>query len=129
MPPAPAATCVTALVSALSKLPGIGPRSAERLALHVVQTDAGFVKQLAEALVAARERIQSCQNCGGLTEEQPCAICADPRRDPKAQRFEKLGYLEVLSRDLKVMDASAISLARVLRGSLSPLITASPSRA
>ena len=63
------------------RLPGIGPRSAERLALYIVQTDAGFVKQLAAALVAARERIQSCQNCGGLTEEQPGAICADPRRD------------------------------------------------
>lgn len=64
-------TLVTALVSALSKLPGIGPRSAERLALHIVQTDAGFVKQLAEALVAARERIQSCQNCGASPRSSP----------------------------------------------------------
>ena len=69
------------LIAALNKLPGIGPRSAERLALHLVQTEVGAVKQLAEALVTARERIQFCQTCGALTERQPCAICDSPRRD------------------------------------------------
>ena len=69
------------LIAALNKLPGIGPRSAERLALYLVQTDVGAVKQLAEALVTARERIQFCQKCGALTERQPCAICDSPRRD------------------------------------------------
>ena len=69
------------LIAALNKLPGIGPRSAERLALYLVQTDVGAVKQLAEALVTARERIQFCQTCGALTERQPCAICDSPRRD------------------------------------------------
>ena len=69
------------LIAALNKLPGIGPRSAERLALHLVQTEVGAVKQLAEALVTARERIQFCQMCGALTERQPCAICDSPRRD------------------------------------------------
>ncbi len=69
------------LIAALNKLPGIGPRSAERLALYLVQTDVGAVKQLAEALVTARERIQFCETCGALTERQPCAICDSPRRD------------------------------------------------
>lgn len=69
------------LVAALAKLPGIGPRSAERLALHLVQTDAPVVQQLAQAILTARERIQSCQTCGALTERQPCAICDDTRRD------------------------------------------------
>ena len=69
------------LIAALNKLPGIGPRSAERLALHLVQTDSGAVKQLADALVSAREQIQFCQTCGALTERQPCAICDSPRRD------------------------------------------------
>jgi recombination protein RecR len=73
---------ITALVAALGKLPGIGPRSAERLALHLVQSEAGTVKQLAEALVNARERIHLCEICGALTERQPCAICDDARRDP-----------------------------------------------
>ena len=72
---------VAALIGVLGKLPGIGPRSAERLALHLVQSEAGEVKQLAEALVNARERIKTCKICGALTEQQPCGICADDRRD------------------------------------------------
>lgn len=72
---------ITALIAALSKLPGIGPRSAERIALHLVQTEAGVVKQLAEVILLARERIQFCTTCGALTEESPCAICDDPRRE------------------------------------------------
>ena len=70
------------LTAALSRLPGIGPRSAERLALHLVQSDPAAVRLLADSLVAARERIQTCPNCGALTETIPCGICADSRRDP-----------------------------------------------
>ena len=69
------------LLAALGKLPGIGPRSAERIALHLVQGDTGSVKQLAQAIVSARERIRPCPTCGGLTEEVPCGICSDTRRD------------------------------------------------
>lgn len=69
------------LKAALGKLPGIGPRSAERLALHIVQADAPAVRQLADLLVGARERVRACSRCGALTEADPCAICADPRRD------------------------------------------------
>jgi recombination protein RecR len=72
---------ITALVAALSKLPGVGPRSAERIALHMVQAEAGTVKQLAAAILAARERIVFCPVCGALTEATPCAICMDSRRD------------------------------------------------
>ena len=72
---------IATLIAALHKLPGIGPRSAERLALHLVQTDAEAVKQLAQALLDARERVQLCGTCGALTERQPCALCDDPRRD------------------------------------------------
>ncbi len=72
---------ITALIAALSKLPGIGPRSAERIALHLVQTESGVVKQLAEVILLARERIQFCTTCGALTEKSPCAICDDARRD------------------------------------------------
>ena len=67
---------ITALTVALSKLPGIGPRSAERVALHIVQTDSATVKNL-----AARERIRFCEICGALTEKSPCPICDDSRRD------------------------------------------------
>ena len=72
---------IAALISALSKLPGIGPRSAERIALHLVQAEAGAVKKLAESLLDARERVQFCEVCGALTEKSPCAICTDSRRD------------------------------------------------
>lgn len=69
------------LLAALNTLPGIGPRSAERLALHIVQAESGSARQLAEAVLHARERIRSCSTCGGLTEAVPCAICADSKRD------------------------------------------------
>lgn len=72
---------IAALIGALSTLPGIGPRSAERIALHLVQTESGVVKQLAEAILNARERVRSCEICGALTEQSPCPICGDPRRD------------------------------------------------
>jgi recombination protein RecR len=72
---------VLTLIAALGKLPGIGPRSAERIALHLVQSDAAGVRQIAEAMTAARERIHLCSVCGALTEKDPCAICDDPRRD------------------------------------------------
>ncbi len=72
---------ITTLIAALGKLPGVGPRSAERIALHLVQTESGVVKNLAEAIVTARERIQFCATCGALTEKSPCSTCEDPRRD------------------------------------------------
>jgi recombination protein RecR len=72
---------VASLVAALNKLPGIGPRSAERIALHLVQTESGSVKQLAETILTARERVKLCEVCGSLTENSPCNICSDPRRD------------------------------------------------
>jgi recombination protein RecR len=72
---------IAALISALAKLPGIGPRSAERIALHLVQAESDAVKQLAETLLTARERVRFCEVCGALTEKSPCALCTDPRRD------------------------------------------------
>ena len=72
---------INSLIGALSKLPGIGPRSAERIALHLVQAEPGTVKQLAEAILNARDRVRFCEVCGALTETSPCALCQDPRRD------------------------------------------------
>jgi recombination protein RecR len=69
------------LTTELAHLPGIGPRSAERIALYMVQADPAAMRRLAETIVAARERIHPCQTCGALTEQQPCAICGDSRRD------------------------------------------------
>jgi recombination protein RecR len=72
---------ITSLVAALNRLPGIGPRSAERIALHLVQSDRTDAKQLADTIIRARERIQLCTTCGALTESSPCEICNDSRRD------------------------------------------------
>jgi recombination protein RecR len=72
---------ITALIAALAKLPGVGPRSAERIALHLVQTESAAVKQLAEIILNAREKIKFCDVCGALTEKSPCSICEDSRRD------------------------------------------------
>jgi recombination protein RecR len=72
---------ISNLIAALSKLPGVGPRSAERIALHLVQTEAGAVKLLAQAIVEARDRVRFCDICGALTEKPICDICADTRRE------------------------------------------------
>jgi recombination protein RecR len=72
---------ITVLIAALNKLPGVGPRSAERMALHLVQSDSAAVRQLADAMLLARGKIQFCTTCGALTEKSPCPICADSRRD------------------------------------------------
>ncbi len=72
---------ITALIATLSKLPGVGPRSAERIALHLVQTDPAVVKLLAETMRQAREHIRFCETCGALTEKSPCSTCTDTRRD------------------------------------------------
>lgn len=72
---------LVALIGHLKQLPGIGPRSAERLALHLAQTDAHSVEALAETMVKARSSIQWCEVCGAMTQSQPCMICQDPRRD------------------------------------------------
>lgn len=72
---------ITNLIAALSKLPGVGPRSAERLALHLVQTEPGRVRHLAQSILEARERVRACSVCGALTEADPCGFCTDDRRD------------------------------------------------
>ena len=72
---------IITLIAALSKLPGVGPRSAERIALHLVQTDTSSVQHLAEAILSARQKIKFCEICGSLTEQSPCSICTDLRRD------------------------------------------------
>lgn len=72
---------IARLQDELSKLPGIGPRSAERLALHVVQTEPASIRRLAEALTTARDKVHLCGICGALTEKTPCPICSNTSRD------------------------------------------------
>jgi len=70
------------LIAALEKLPGIGKRSAERMAFALVQNRDGLARRLADALLAADEQVATCSRCGGITvtKEDPCALCTDGRR-------------------------------------------------
>jgi recombination protein RecR len=108
---------IVSLVAALAKLPGIGPRSAERIALHLVQAESGSVKQLADAMIHARERVRFCEICGALTEKSPCGICVDPRRDAS--------LVGVVERAVDILSLEKSSTYRgkyhVLGGKISPL--------
>ncbi|MGC2942839.1 recombination mediator RecR [Brevibacterium sp. FAM 24638] len=69
------------LVEEFGKLPGIGPKSAQRLAFHILQTDAQDVSALAQALTDVKKRVRFCEICGNVSEEDECTVCQDPRRD------------------------------------------------
>lgn len=73
---------IEALITELSRLPGIGRKTAQRLTFHLLAQRPEQVGALARALDAVAERVRPGEICGNLTEEQPCAVCSDPRRDP-----------------------------------------------
>ena len=110
-------SAIEELVTELARLPGIGRKTAQRLAFHLLQQPAAQIGRLARALDAVAERVRPCETCGNLTEEQPCAICRDPRRDA--------GLLCVVEEAsaVAVVDRSTEFRGRyhVLGGRLSPL--------
>lgn len=69
------------LISELSRLPGIGPRTATRLAYHLLKVSAEQARRLAEAVVDVKEKLFHCSLCNSITAVEPCAICVDPERD------------------------------------------------
>lgn len=69
------------LIAQLEKLPGVGPKSAQRLAFHILRTPADDVRRLSESLIKARESLRLCEICQNVSEGQTCEICSDPRRD------------------------------------------------
>ncbi len=69
------------LIDELGRLPGIGPKSAQRIAFHLLAADAADVRRLAAVLVEVKERVRFCRVCGNVAEEDECRICRDPRRD------------------------------------------------
>jgi recombination protein RecR len=73
---------VQELIDELGRLPGIGPKSAQRIAFHIVQTQSFDVTRLSEVLRDVRDKVRFCDICGNVTEEATCAICRDPRRSP-----------------------------------------------
>jgi recombination protein RecR len=108
---------IAALIAGLTRLPGIGRRSAERIALHLVQADPAQSTELAAAITQARAAIHCCTACGALTERSPCAWCADPRRDGS--------LLCVVERAVDVLSVEKAGAYRgrfhVLGGRISPL--------
>jgi recombination protein RecR len=110
-------SAIDALITELARLPGIGRKTAQRLTFHLLQQPSEQAGRLAAALVAVSERVRPCAECGNLTEEQPCAICQDPRRDGAL-----LCVVEEAS-TVQVVDRSTDFRGRyhVLGGRLSPL--------
>ncbi|MYE46690.1 MAG: recombination protein RecR, partial [Chloroflexi bacterium] len=72
---------ISRLVEAFRRLPGIGPKSAQRLAYHVLRSPAGEARDLAEALIEVKERTVFCSRCQQISDGDPCPICLDGQRD------------------------------------------------
>ena len=73
---------VQELIDELGRLPGVGPKSAQRLAFHILEADPQDMKRLVDAITTVKERVKFCTVCGNVTEQEMCNICRDPRRDP-----------------------------------------------
>ncbi len=108
---------IETLIQLLAKLPGLGPRSARRAALHLIKKKDQLLYPLAQAATEAAEKVSECQVCGNVDTASPCTICTDPRRDTNTiVVVEDVSDLWALER------AKAVnSLYHVLGGTLSPL--------
>ena len=69
------------LIDALGRLPGIGPKSAQRIAFHILQAEPEIAAALVDSIRTVKERVKFCTTCGNVSEEEECRICRDPRRD------------------------------------------------
>ncbi|WP_298758264.1 recombination mediator RecR [uncultured Nocardioides sp.] len=70
------------LIDELGRLPGVGPKSAQRIAFHLLQADPVDVRRLADVLIEVKAKVQFCSICFNVSEDEQCRICRDPRRDP-----------------------------------------------
>ena len=105
------------LIDALRCLPGVGPKSAQRMALHMLERNRQGGMRLSMALATAAQQVRRCQRCRNLTEQDQCAICANPRRDEK-----RVCVVETPA-DLFAIESSGSyrGLYFVLMGHLSPI--------
>lgn len=105
------------LIQSLSRLPGVGKKSAMRLAYHLLKADEAYVQGLVSGIATVRERIRPCTICGAYTEDPICSVCSDPRRNK--------GLICVVEQpqDVDVMESSLEfdGLYHVLNGVLAPL--------
>ncbi len=70
------------LIDELGRLPGVGPKSAQRIAFHILNADPADARRLADAIVRVKDRIRPCRRCFNFSQDEECRICVDPRRDP-----------------------------------------------
>lgn len=94
------------LIDELGRLPGVGPKSAQRIAFHILQTEPTDVRRLAHALLEVKDKVRFCATCGNVAQEDLCNICRDPRRD-----------LSVICVVEEPKDVVAIERTREFRGS------------
>ena len=113
----PLPSSLTRLKEEFAKLPGIGPRSAERLAFHILKSDRDSAMALAQAIREVKDLVRHCRTCYNLTEQDPCAICANPRRD-QTQIF-----VVEQPKDLLLLEATGLvrGVYHVLLGHIAPL--------
>ena len=110
-------TVLDSLIQDLSKLPGIGKKSALRIAYYLLQGDSNYVHRLSESIGRLKERIHPCSICGNYTEGDPCPVCADPNRDTST-----ICVVEQ-AQDVAVLEATKEfrGLYHVLSGVISPI--------
>jgi len=107
---------VSKLIEEFSKLPGIGPKTASRLTFYLLSKSPKDVESLGEAVAGLRKNLKYCENCFNITEESPCAICNDPKRDQKTVMIVE----EPL--DIVAMEKTGFSgIYHVLGGVISPI--------
>jgi len=108
---------VTRLVEALRKLPGVGPKSAQRMAMHILRSGAGFADELAGRIREVGRGTRFCSRCRNISASDPCSICSNPRRDPKI-----VCVVEEPADTAAIEKTGAFQgLYHVLHGALSPM--------
>ncbi len=110
-------TSLDTLIKDLSRLPGVGPKSATRLAYYLLKSDPSYNRNLADEIATIQERIKPCSVCGNYTETDPCSICGDPNRD------QAIICVVEEPQDVLTLQASGAfdGLYHVLGGAISPL--------
>lgn len=110
-------TALENLIQTLSRLPGIGPKSASRLAYHLIKTEKSYNQNLSQAIATIQDRIFPCSICGSFTETDPCPVCSDASRDRSL-----LCVVEEPQDVLTIQSSGAYNgLYHVLGGAISPL--------
>ena len=105
------------LIDELGRLPGVGPKSAQRLAFHILDADRGDMEKLAQAITTVKQKIRFCEVCFNITESELCAICADPKRED-----DKICVVEE-AKDVAVIERTRTYRGKyhVLGGSINPI--------